>query len=274
MTAVLITGASSGIGHATALRLARRGDMTVYATARKVSALADLAAAGCQVLSLDVTDEESMVAAVRTVEARHGQVDVLINNAGYGEFGAIEQADLRRVRAQFETNVFGLSRLTQLVLPAMRSARRGRIVNVSSMGGRLTFPVGGYYHASKYAVEAISDALRYEVRPFGINVSIIEPGAIRTSFESTAAATLSSTPTGPYQELTVRMEAAMRRFYSTPGMSAGPEAVAKAIERAATARRPATRYVVTASAKLLVHTRRILGGRAFDAINRMQLRFM
>jgi NAD(P)-dependent dehydrogenase (short-subunit alcohol dehydrogenase family) len=246
--------------------------MTVYATARKLDVLTDLAKAGCEVLQVDVTDEDSMVAAVRAVEAQHGQVDVLINNAGYGEFGAIEQVDLDRVRAQFETNVFGLSRLIQLVLPGMRRAGNGRIVNVSSMGGRLTFPVGGYYHASKYAIEAISDALRFEVRPFGINVTIIEPGPIRTGFESTASATLASAPAGPYQELGDQMERAMNGIYKSRFTSADPGLVAKVIERAVTARRPATRYVVTSAARLLVHTRRLLGGRAFDAINRLQLR--
>jgi NAD(P)-dependent dehydrogenase (short-subunit alcohol dehydrogenase family) len=274
VTAVLITGATSGIGRATAVRLARRGDMVVYATGRNVAALADLDAANCRVLPLDVTDEESMAAAVRAVEAEHGQVNILINNAGYGEFGTIEQADLNRVRAQFETNVFGLARLTQLVLPGMRRAGKGRVINVSSVGGRLTFPVGGYYHASKYAVEAISDALRFEVRPFGIDVSIIEPGAIRTGFEAAASKTLASAPAGPYQALSDDMEAAVGRLYTNPLVSAEPDAVAKVIERAATARRPATRYVVTAAARLLVHTRRLLGGRAFDALNRLQLRLI
>ena len=165
MTAVLITGCSSGIGRAAALRLARRRDLTVYASARRPESLDDLARAGCEVVGLDVTDEASMVAAVTRVVAAHGAVDVLVNNAGYGEFGTVEETALSKVREQFETNVFGLARLIQLVLPGMRAAGRGRVVNVSSMGGRLVFPVGGYYHASKYAVEAISDALRFEVSP-------------------------------------------------------------------------------------------------------------
>jgi NAD(P)-dependent dehydrogenase (short-subunit alcohol dehydrogenase family) len=272
MTAVLITGASSGIGRATALRLTKRPKLKVYATARNVDSLADLRAAGATVLPLDVTDEASMVAAVKAIEGEHGQVDILINNAGYGEYGAVEQVDLDRVRAQFETNVFGLVRLTQLVLPAMRRAGNGRVINVSSMGGRITFPVGGYYHASKYAVEAISDALRFEVRPFGIHVSVIEPGPIRTGFEATASATLADSASGPYQDLAVRMEKAMRGTYGSRLMSAGPQAVARVIERAATRRRPATRYLVTGTARFLVHTRRLFGVRAFDAINRWQLR--
>jgi len=272
MTTVLITGTSTGIGRAAALRLAARPDLTVYASARNIDTIADLAAAGCRVLALDLTDEPSMSAAVKTIEAEHGQVDVLVNNAGYGEFGAVEQVDINRVRAQFETNVFGPSRLTQLVLPGMRRAGRGRIINVSSMGGRLVFPIGGYYHASKYAVEAISDALRQEVRPLGIDVAVIEPGAIRTSFEATATTTLARDPSGPYQGMADALQRNTARAYRNRRMSAPPETVAKVIEQAVTSRRPATRYVVTLSAKLVVHTRRLLGARVFDAINRLQLR--
>lgn len=193
-TAVLITGTSSGIGRATALRLAARPDLTVYATARRPETLAPLAGAGARTLALDVTDEESMAAAVKTVEAEHGSVGVLVNNAGYGAYGTVEETDLAEVRRQFETNVFGLARLTQLALPGMRAAGHGRIVNVGSMGGRLVFPVAGYYHASKYAVEALTDALRFEAAPFGIKVSLVEPGLIRTAFGGTAARTLAARP--------------------------------------------------------------------------------
>jgi NAD(P)-dependent dehydrogenase (short-subunit alcohol dehydrogenase family) len=272
MTSVLITGTSTGIGRASALRLAARPDLTVYASARELDTIADLAAAGCRLLALDVRDEAARQAAVKAVEADHGQVDVLVNNAGYGEFGTVEQADLDRVRAQFETNVFGLARLIQLVLPGMRRAGRGRVVNLSSMGGRLVFPVGCYYHASKWAVEAISDALRQEVRPFGIAVSVIEPGLTRTSFEATAAATMATGQGGPYQGLIDALGRSTERSYRNPRLSAPPETVARVVERAVTARRPATRYVVTPTAKLLVHTRRLLGARAFDAVNRLQLR--
>ena len=164
----------------------------MIATARRVEDLADLAAAGCRTLPLDVTDEASMRAAVDAIEAAHGRIDVLVNNAGYSQSGAVESVPLARTRAQFETNVFGPLRLTQLVLPGMRRRRAGRIVNVSSMGGRLVFPGGGVYHASKYAVEALSDALRYELRPFGIAVVLIEPGLIRTNFAATVGAKLST----------------------------------------------------------------------------------
>lgn len=273
-TAVLITGTSSGIGRATAARLARRADLTVYATARRVDAVADLAEAGARVLALDVTDEQSMRAAVDAVEAEHGQVGALVNNAGYGEYGTVEETGMDGVRRQFETNVFGLARLTQLVLPGMRAAGRGRIVNVGSMGGRLVFPAGGYYHASKYAVEALTDALRFEAAPFGVRVSLIEPGLIRTGFSETAAHTLtgSATPSGPYARLTAAANQQMADSYRSALLSAPPEAVAKVVERALTATRPRTRYVVTPAAKALVHTRRLLGARVFDAYLRLQFR--
>ncbi|GGV17857.1 short-chain dehydrogenase/reductase [Streptomyces litmocidini] len=273
-TAVLITGTSSGIGRTAAEHLVRRPGLTVYATARRTEAVADLAAAGARVLPLDVTDEESMRAAVKAVEEEHGHVGVLVNNAGYGEYGTIEETGLDGVRRQFETNVFGLARMTQLVLPAMRAAGSGRIINVGSMGGRLVFPVGGYYHASKYAVEAITDALRFETAPFGIKVSLIEPGLIRTGFGAVAARTQasSSAPEGPYAALVSANEEQMRTSYDSTLLSAPPQTVAKAVEHAATARRPRTRYVVTPAAKALVHTRRLLGARTFDAYLKLQYR--
>ncbi|MGH3944021.1 MAG: SDR family NAD(P)-dependent oxidoreductase [Pseudonocardiaceae bacterium] len=223
---------------------------------------------------MDVTDEKSMRAAVDAVEAKHGAVGALVNNAGYGEYGTIEETCLDGARRQFEANVFGLARMTQLVLPGMRAAGRGRIVNIGSMGGRLVFPAGGYYHASKYAVEALTDALRFEAAPFGIKVSLIEPGLIRTGFSDTAAHTLagSAAPAGPYAALNAAVERQMADSYKSTLLSAPPEAVARVIERAVTTTRPRTRYVVTPAAKALVHTRRLLGARVFDAYLRMQFR--
>jgi short-subunit dehydrogenase len=276
-TAVLITGTSSGIGKATVLRLARRPELIVYATARRQEALAELERAGARTLALDVTDESSMKQAVAAVEAEHGAVGVLVNNAGYGEYGTIEETDLDAVRREFETNVFGLARMTQLVLPGMREAGLGRIVNVGSMGGRLVFPAGGYYHASKYAVEALTDALRFEVAPFGVKVSLIEPGMIRTGFGDTAARTLagSAAPggsSGPYADLNAVTDKQMVQTYQSRWLAAPPESVAAVIEQAVTAARPRTRYVVTPAAKALVQSRRLLGARAFDAYLRMQFR--
>jgi NADP-dependent 3-hydroxy acid dehydrogenase YdfG len=199
---VLITGCSSGIGYATAERLLDDGHR-VYATARRPDVLAALEAKGATTLALDVTDEASMSAAVQQVTDAEGAVGVLINNAGYSQSGAVESVPLDDVRRQFETNVFGLIRMCQLVLPGMRERGAGTIVNIGSMGGRLTFPGGGIYHATKYAIEAISDALRFEVRGFGVDVVLIEPGLIVTNFGEAAAGSVDATgsgPEGPYDD--------------------------------------------------------------------------
>lgn len=271
---VLISGCSSGIGAATAEALVRAGH-TVYATARRTETLADLEAAGCHALELDVTSEDSMIAAVNAVEADHGKVGTLINNAGYAEYGPIEETDLERVRTMFETNVFGLARLTQLVLPAMRRSRSGRIVNIGSMGGRITFPVGGFYHATKYAVEAISDALRVEVRPFGIKVILVEPGLIRTSFESRLNEGLEegTPPHGEataYGELLAASDKRTTSGYANDFIATNPEAVAAVIVDAVESTRPRARYVVTPAAKALISLRRFGGDRVWDAAMRKQ----
>src|SRR5215831_14178149 len=185
--AVLITGCSTGIGRATAEHLAGKG-WTVYATARRPETIQALAQKGCRTLALDVCDEGSMRAAVDAVERAEGAVGVLVNNAGYGQEGVFEEVPMAEVRRQFETNVFGLTRLTQLVLPGMRRQGWGKIVNLSSMGGRLTLPGGAFYHAPKHAVEALSDALRFEVQGFGVDVVVVEPGPIKTQFGDTAIA--------------------------------------------------------------------------------------
>jgi NAD(P)-dependent dehydrogenase (short-subunit alcohol dehydrogenase family) len=270
---VLVTGASSGIGAATAARLNRAGH-TVYATARKADALADLAEAGAQTRSLDVTDDASMRAVVEEIVATHGRVGGLVNNAGYGTYGAVEDVPMDAARAQFETNVFGPARLIQLALPSMRDAGRGRIVNVSSMGGRLTFPYGGYYHASKHAVEALSDALRYEVRPFGIAVSIIEPGLITTAFGATASATLAGATAAdsPYRASADALEASITASYGNRMITAGPERVARTIEEALTAARPRSRYVVTAAARALITVRAASPGKVWDRVVKTTMR--
>jgi NAD(P)-dependent dehydrogenase (short-subunit alcohol dehydrogenase family) len=268
--AVLITGCSSGIGHATAQRLAADG-WTVYATARNPETLADLEARGCRTLALDVTDEASMSAAVNAVIAAEGAVGVLINNAGYSQSGAVESVPLDQVRRQFETNVFGLIRMCQLVLPGMRAQRWGRIVNLSSMGGRLTFPGGGLYHASKYSVEAISDALRFEVRGFGVEVIVIEPGLIVTSFGQTAAGSVGDTA-GPYADFNRKVASATEGAYHGPMAKLGgaPDAVAEVIAGALKSDRPKTRYPVTPSARLIIGLRRLLPDRVWDLAMRAQ----
>jgi NADP-dependent 3-hydroxy acid dehydrogenase YdfG len=266
--AVLITGCSTGIGRATAERLVRTG-RPVYATARRPESIEDLEQRGCKVLALDVTDEQSMSSAVEQVERAEGAVGALVNNAGYSQSGAIESVRIDDVRKQFETNVFGLVRMCQLVLPGMRRQRHGRIVNISSMGGKLVFPGGGAYHGTKFAVEAISDAMRFEVRGFGVDVVIIEPGLIKTEF-GTAAATAIEKGTdrdGPYADFNKAVSKTTAEAYegSMARLAAGPDAVAKAIEKAITARRPRPRYKVAASARVMLGLHALLPDRAWDA---------
>ncbi len=261
---VLITGCSTGIGRATAQRLAGAGH-TVYATARKREAVADLEAIGCKTLALDVTDEASMQAAVDAVVEAEGAVGVLVNNAGYSQSGAIETVSMDDVRRQFETNVFGLIRMGQLVLPSMREQRWGRIVQISSMGANFTFPGGGLYHATKYAVEAISDALRFEVQGFGVDVVVVQPGIIRTNFDGTAVGGIERDE-GPYAHFNAVVAKATANVYKGPvsKLGGGPETVARTIEKAITAERPKTRYLVTPSAHLMTRQRQLMTDRLWD----------
>jgi NAD(P)-dependent dehydrogenase (short-subunit alcohol dehydrogenase family) len=265
--AVLITGCSTGIGRATAERLAKKG-LTVYATARKLDSIADLEASGCRTLALDVTDEESMRAAVSAVEEAEGAVGALVNNAGYSLSGAVEALDLGEVRRQFETNVFGLVRMCQLVLPGMRRQGHGRIVNLSSIGGKVVFPGGGAYHGTKHAVEGFSDALRFEVAPFGVGVSVIEPGLIRTEFANTAVGTIGEGD-GPYADFNAAVGATTAGAYEGPlakVFGGGPGSVARAIEKAVTAKHPRTRYRVTPSAWFILTQRKLVPDRVWDRI--------
>jgi NADP-dependent 3-hydroxy acid dehydrogenase YdfG len=271
---VLITGCSSGIGYATAERLLDDG-YRVYATARHPNSLAPLAAKGATTLALDVTDEASMHAAVAQVTEAEGAVGVLVNNAGYSQSGAVESVPLDDIRRQFETNVFGLIRMCQLVLPGMRERGSGTIVNIGSMGGRLTFPGGGIYHATKYAVEAISDALRFEVRGFGVDVVLVEPGLIVTNFGEVAASSVHSNAGdqgGPYASFNRHVAETTAGVYKGPmtKLGGGPEVVAATIAKALSAKRPKPRYVVTPSAHLLIGQRRITPDRVWDAMMRAQ----
>lgn len=272
MTAVLITGCSSGIGAATAADLAEHGH-TVYATARRPETLKLLADKGCKALALDVTDEESMSAAVSAVEEAEGSIDVLVNNAGYSQSGAVESIPLDTIRKQFETNVFGLIRMSQLVLPGMRKAGHGRIINIGSMGGKLTFPGGGIYHATKYAVEAISDAMRFEVQGFGIQVVLIEPGLITTEFAGTAVGSVDDLHDGPYADFNARVGTITAGIYSSPVaklIGGGPDSVAKVIRKAVDSKRPKARYTVTPSATLSILQRQFTPDKLWDLSMRAQ----
>ena len=261
----LVTGASSGIGEETARTLHKLG-YTVYAAARRTDRLKQLTAVGIHALTMDVTDDESMSSGIEKIITETGRIDVLVNNAGYGSYGAIEDVSLDEARRQFEVNVFGLGRLTQLVLPHMRAQRSGTIINISSMGGRLTTPLGGWYHATKYAVEALSDALRMETAPFGIDVVVIEPGGIRTEWSGIAADHLDETAEGSAYASQIKAVANSMRSESTNKRQSPPSVIADTVEKIVTARKPRTRYVVGFAAKPLVTLRRILPDRAFDRV--------
>jgi NAD(P)-dependent dehydrogenase (short-subunit alcohol dehydrogenase family) len=269
--AVLVTGCSSGIGRATALALVRAG-WPVWASARKPESLGALAEAGCRTLALDVTSAASITAAVQTIEAEHGAVGALVNNAGYSQSGAIEAVPIERVRAQFDTNFFGPVQLIQAVAPRMRAQGWGRIVNMSSMGGKLVFPGGGFYHATKYAIEAMSDALRFELRPFGIGVVLIEPGLIKSGFGDAAVGGLDGFAIDEvYRAFHGAVATSTKEVYEKGPLArlAGtPDDVAKAVLRALTVSRPRARYTVSLSAKLFLGQRRMLGDRGWDWLMR------
>jgi short-subunit dehydrogenase len=264
----LVTGASSGIGEATALKLKQLG-YTVFAAARRIDRMQGLKDAGIHVVALDVTDDTSMQTVVAGIVAKAGRIDVLVNNAGYGSYGAVEDVPMDEARAQFDVNVFGAVRLTQLVLPYMRAQRSGTIVNVSSMGGKIHTPLGAWYHGTKFALEAVSDCLRLEVQPFGIDVVVIEPGGIKTEWAGIAANKLLSTSgRGAYAAQAKAMANSMVGEASRKRQSP-PQLIGDTIAKAVTARRPKTRYAVGFGAKPIIFMRRILSDRAFDGFMRM-----
>jgi NAD(P)-dependent dehydrogenase (short-subunit alcohol dehydrogenase family) len=268
----LVTGASSGIGAATALQLAEL-DYTVYAGARRVERMSDLADHDIRTRSVDVTDDASMVALVEEIIADTGRIDVLVNNAGFGLYGALEDVPIEEARRQFDVNVFGLARLTQLVLPQMRAQHDGYIVNVSSMGGKIWEPLGSWYHASKFAVEGLSDSLRVEVAEFGIKVVIIQPGSIRSEWSGIAADKLEATSVNtPYARQAKTIGAALRAVDSSR-LASGPEVVAEAIAKAVQSPKPRTRYVVGGGARAILLAERILSDRGFDRFIQLGYRF-
>jgi NAD(P)-dependent dehydrogenase (short-subunit alcohol dehydrogenase family) len=267
----LVTGASSGIGERTALRL-REAGFEVYAVARRVERMADLADAGVHVLAMDVTDDASMTSGVARIVEEQGRIDVLVNNAGYGSYGAVEDVPLEEARRQFEVNVFGLARLTQLVTPHMRRvaaeplAQRCRIVNVSSVGGKFYEPLGAWYHATKFAVEGFSDSLRIELAPFGIDVVIIEPGPIRTEWNQISRESLTETSRGgAYEAQAAKVRRVLERA-DRPPLGSRPDVVARKIVAAVQANTPRARYPVGRGAGTLVRARRLLPDAAFDYV--------
>ncbi len=265
---ILLTGASSGIGYDTAVALAQQGHK-VYAAARRVERMEPLRQYGIVPLKMDVTDEESMKTGVKTLLDAEGRIDVLINNAGYGYFGAVENVPMDDARNQLEVNVFGLARLCQLVLPTMRAQHSGRIINTASVAGRSVFYYGGWYHVSKYAVESLSDAMRMELKPFGIDVVIIEPGAIKTNWGIIAADHLIESSRGTaYEQTGTMMANNLRNMYLSNTIS-DPAVVRKAIVRAVNARRPCTRYRIGRMANAIVFFHWLLPTRWWDAFLRL-----
>lgn len=264
-TTALVTGASSGIGEATARALAQAG-FVVYGAARRLDRLETQATAGIRPLEMDVTDEASMRAGVARIIEETGRLDVLVNNAGYGSYGAIEDVPFEEARRQFDVNVFGAMRLTQLVLPQLRTQGSGTIVNITSMGGRIYTPLGGWYHATKYALEALSDCLRLEVAPFGINVVVIEPGGIQTEWGAIAAEHLERTSgTGPYAAQ-AKAVASSLRSEADGTRNSPPSVIADAITKAVTSSRPRTRYAVGYGAKPLIAAKTLLPDRTYDQL--------
>ena len=265
---ILLTGASSGIGYDTAVALAQQGHK-VYAAARRVERMEPLRQYGIVPLKMDVTDEASMQEDVKTLLDAEGRIDVLINNAGYGYFGAVENVPMNDARNQLEVNVFGLARLCQLVLPTMRAQHSGRIINTASVAGRSVFYYGGWYHVSKYAVESLSDALWMELKPFGIDVVIIEPGAIKTNWGIIAADHLIESSKGTaYEQTGTMMANNLRNMYLSNTIS-DPAVVRKAIVRAVNARRPCTRYRIGRMANAIVFFHWLLPTRWWDAFLRL-----
>jgi NAD(P)-dependent dehydrogenase (short-subunit alcohol dehydrogenase family) len=260
-----VTGASAGIGAATAFALLAAG-YRVFAGARRLDRMAALAAAGATLIKLDLTDDATIVAAVDAIKNASGRIDILVNNAGYGSYGALEDVPLDEARRQFEVNVFGLARLCQLVLPTMRAQKSGKIVNVTSIGGKIWEPLGAWYHATKFAVEGLSDCLRVEAARFGIDVIVIEPGAIRTEWASIAREGLLRTSGGSAYAKIAQRHARMLGTAETSRLASPPDVVARTIVRAVSAQRPRTRYATGGGARTLLLLRKILSDRMFDRL--------
>lgn len=268
---ILITGASSGIGYDAALTLARQGHK-IYAAARRVELMEPLRAVGVIPIKMDVTDEQSMRDGIQKVIDVEGRIDVLINNAGYGYFGAIETVTMDEARRQLEVNVFGLARLCQMVIPIMMQQGSGRIINTSSIAGKLVLPYGGWYHVSKFSVEALSDALRMELKPFGIDVSMIEPGGIRTDWGIIAAHHLKESSTGtPYEKTATNEARIMQKVYTGKYLSS-PHVITKCISKAVNSRHPRARYRTGRFSHLGVFIHWLLPARWWDALMRLLIR--
>jgi NAD(P)-dependent dehydrogenase (short-subunit alcohol dehydrogenase family) len=266
---VLITGGSSGIGKETAKLLSQNG-YKVYAAARRIEKMNDLKSAGVHVIEMDVTDEQSVTNGVKQIISAEGKVDILVNNAGFGQYGAVEDVSLADARYQLEVNLFGIARLTQLVLPGMREQHFGKIVNISSTGGKVATPLGGWYHASKFALEGLSDSLRMEVKPFGIDVIVIEPGGVKTEWGEIAIGNAIKTAEGSaYQGL---VKSAQSVNEKTGGKGTEPIEIATLIKNAMEADKPKARYVAGYLAKPILFMRKWLSDGILDKIIMSQMK--
>jgi len=260
---ILLTGASSGIGKETAKKLISE-EHTVYVAARRVAKMDDLVKLGAVSIEMDITKEEDIQKAVKKVLDDQGRIDVLVNNAGYAIYGAMEDTTMEDARRQFEVNLFGLARITQLVLPAMREQKSGTIINMSSMGGKMYIPFGSWYHGTKHALEGWSDCLRTELKDFGIKVVIIEPGGIKTEFDDVMLdPMIERSGNGPYAELTKKVVQGVKDTYHSDKAS-HPSVIANCISKAVNSKNPKTRYRAGYMAKPAVFIRTFLGDRVWD----------
>lgn len=269
-TTVLITGASSGIGKETTKLLLQKGYI-VYAAARRLERMKDLENLGARLLEIDLTKDASMVNGIHTIMVESGQLDILINNAGYGSYGALEDVPLSEARYQFEVNLFGLARLCQLAIPYMRKQQSGRIVNISSIGGEAGEPHGAWYHATKFAVEGLSDSIRMELKQFGIKVIVIQPGAIKTEWNAIAREHLLKVSGNTAYKKLVHKHAKFLKAADEGKFASEPIVIAKTIVKAIDAKNPKTRYAVGGGAKFAKFMRSILTDKAHD---NMMLRFI
>ena len=269
---IVITGASSGIGKSAAFEFLQKG-FKVYACARRVEYMTDIAEFGASIHRVDITNPGQVEEFIQTVISEEGQIDVLVNNAGFGLYGAVEDITIDQARYQFEVNLFGLAHITKCVLPHMREQSRGRVINISSVGGKVYTPLGAWYHSTKHALEGWSDCLRIELKQFGIKVVLIEPGIIQTGFGNVMEESIKgASGNGSYSKMANSMIALADDNYNSKGKGSNPIVIGKVIYRAATVSNPKTRYVAGYMAKLALFGRRFLGDKLFDKVLLSQLR--
>ncbi|MEO0339579.1 MAG: oxidoreductase [Bacteroidota bacterium] len=269
---ILVTGASSGIGKDAALQLIKEGH-TVYGAARRVEKMQDIIDVGGQAIQMDITIDEDITTCVNKIIDEQGRIDVLVNNAGYAIYGSVEETTIKDARRQFEVNIFGLARITQLVTPQMRAQQSGTIINISSVGGKIFTPMGAWYHATKHALEGWSDCLRLELKPFGIDVVVVEPGAIATEFGDVMTQPMvDRSGDGPYAEMVKMLVKATQENYSKPGASSPPSVISDVISKAINSPKPKTRYAAGKWAKFLLFFRRYFSDRFFERLIMSQLK--